>query len=119
MTEILATNQEILVRTEPFLKFKKRLFKELFQRSALSEEMLRRKFYKFLETYLSNSKIVREDYAGLDVRFLLRKLDEKFKKKKNGSFVVQGQNVGYIDGEEINWVRHDDDFTREEIRTFL
>ena len=119
MTEILATNQEILVKTEPFLQFKKRLFKVLIEKSKLNEEILRRKFYKILDAYLSKAPIDNKEYEGINVKFLIKELDNKFKKKKDGSFVVQGLNVGYLSEGEIVWVRYSNDFANDDITTFL
>jgi len=119
MTEILASNQEVLVKTEPFLQFKKKLFKVLIEKSGLNEEILRRKFYKILDAYLNRLPIDQKEYKGINIKFLMRRLDNKFKKQNNGSFVVQGMNVGYLDGDRIVWVRYSDEFSKEKIKTFL
>ena len=50
----------------------------------------------------------------------MRKLNERFKQMKKGSFIKQGINVGYLDeNAEIVWIRHMGDETKKEITPFL
>lgn len=117
--DFYASKHEVLVKTEPYLKFKKELFKYLLETSKVDEELLRRKFYKLLESYLSEDDISDSDYKGIDVKEIVKKLDRKFKSKKEGSFIVQGNSIGYIKNKEPFWVRFHMEDTDKEIKTFL
>lgn len=118
--DCLASNYEILVKTEPFLKFKKELFRELFENSKLDEEILRRKFYKFIDFYLHKKSIEGENFDGLDVDFLTERMDAKFKKMNEGSFVVRGHSIGYLKNDgEVQWVRYSEGYVDGEIKTYL
>lgn len=117
--DYLASNYEVLIKTEPFLRFKKDLFKKLYGKCSLDEEVLRRKFYKFLDCYLHGKEINKKDFKDIKVNFLMKQMDDKFKKKKEGSFVVQGNNIGYRDNGNIKWVRYYDTYSSEDIKSYL
>lgn len=120
MNAHLATNYEILVKTEPFLRFKKELFKKfLGENRGQKEEVLRRKFYKIIDYYLSNKKIDKKNFDKMKITFILQELDNRFKKKKNGSFLIQGNNIGYIEDGYVRWIRYSSKYDKEEIKTFL
>jgi hypothetical protein len=115
----LATNYEILIKTEPFLKFKKELFKQFLKKNKKKEDVLRRKFYKILELYLGDKKIDKEDFKGVNIKCIIKELDLKFKKKKEGSFIMQGMNIGYIVNRKIQWIRYENKYSEDEVTTFL
>jgi hypothetical protein len=119
MVSIFASNHEVLIKTEPFLKFKKRLFKNILDRTKINEELLRRKFYKLLDCYLNKREIDASEYKELKLSSIISELDEKFKTKHDGAFVTQGENVGYVEDNSVIWVRHTDDQEDKEIATFL
>jgi hypothetical protein len=119
MDSYLASNYEILIKTESFIKFKKKLFKDFVDNNNDSEEFLRRKFYKILDCYLCNKEFNYKYFEGVDLKPILKELDNKFKKIKEGSFVVQGGNVGVMKDDNISWIRHNDKYSKDEITTFL
>lgn len=120
MSSHLASNYEILVKTEPFLKFKKELFKKFLNKNkGQKEEVLRRKFYKIIDYYLSSKIIDKKTFVKTDISFIIRELDKKFKHKKDGSFLVQGKNVGYIKEGYVHWIRYSSKYDDDELRTFL
>ena len=112
---MLASNLEVIVKTEPYLRFKKELFKDIVKDSDEDEEILRRKFYKLLETYLTDGEIKKSDFPGIKVSKIVRKLNKKFRDIGEGSFVLQGDNVGYIQEGKILWVRHDHAYDDQQI----
>ena len=118
--QYLATKYEILVKTEPFLKFKKELFKDFVKKSGRSkEEILRRKFYKILDLYLSDKEVAKTDFKKINIKFLLKKLDNRFKKINEGSFVIQGYNVGYVKNGTVAWIRYYEDYNNLGVKSFL
>lgn len=120
MSSNLATNYEILVKTEPFLRFKKELFKKFLEKNKKEkEEVLRRKFYKIIDFYLGDKEVEKKSIEEEDVEFIIKELDTKFKQKNEGSFLVQGENIGYIENGEIRWIRYSDEYKNKEIETFL
>jgi len=123
MVGLFASNYEILVKTEPFLKFKKLLFKEYHDFCKGNEEKLRRKFYKILDSYLQSNgvpKVKEKELKESGFKFLIKKLNERFKQKKQGSFIKQGLNVGYINEEKsITWIRYMSEENSKEITAFL
>jgi hypothetical protein len=116
---LLASNLEVLIKTEPYLKFKKNLFKVLAENSELKEEALRRKFYKLLDTYLSSKEIDKKEYKGVNLPVIIQHLDLKFKNVKEGSFIRQGSNLGYIKDSCVVWVRFNEIENQGKIEPFL
>jgi hypothetical protein len=117
--ELSASNLDILVKTEPFLRFKKVLFKKITKYKRGNEELARRNFYKALEDYLIQKRLTYSDYTGINVNLMVKELDKKFKKIQEGSFIIQENNVGYIKDKHIIWVRCLNPDSQEPIRTFL
>ena len=117
--DYLASNYEILIKTESYLKFKKNLFKNFVENNEEKEELLRRKFYKILDNYLFRKEINKKSFKDIKIEKLINELDDKFKNKKEGSFLVQGENIGYIKDGNIIWVRYNDKYKDEELKTFL
>ena len=119
MDSYLASNYEILIKTESFLKFKKKLFKSFVEKNDEKEEFLRRKFYKILDCYLCTNDFNHKYFSDIKIDFVLKELNDKFKNKNEGSYLIQGTNVGYIKDGNIIWVRYDNKYKDKEIKTYL
>ena len=102
---MIATSYEIIIKTEPFLNFKKQLYKKLIAENNQDEEVIRRKFYRFMDDYLKNRLLDKKFYSFTNFTKLVKIMDEKFRDIKEGSFIIQDSNIGYIENGNVRWVR--------------